>query len=104
MKRGDTTVFVWDDVGCELGCELGDRVDIKPMLEPIGFSVFGPSPCPQCGYGGSRTVRGLLVPSSYGNEAFDCIELSAQDFIKAGTKWRLRPEVIAALRSADPPR
>jgi hypothetical protein len=99
MRRGDTTVFVSDEVGYG----LGERVDCAPMLEAIGFSAFGPSPCPQCGHDDARMVRGLLTSPSYGNETLTCIELQAHDFMKVGTQWRLRPKVTAALQSTDRP-
>lgn len=96
MKRGEKSVFVSD----ELRYELGDPVDFAPMLEVIGFSDFGPSPCPRCREGGARVVQGLLTPSSYGSDHLACTELRAEDFIKVGTQWSLRPEIIEALLSS----
>ena len=96
MKRGDKAAFVSDDVRYE----LGDPVDFAPMLQAIGFSEFGPDPCPRCGNGGARVVQGLLTPASYGAEDLACTELRAEDFMKVGTQWRLRPEIIETLMSS----
>ena len=94
MKRGDKFVCVSDVVRYELGA----CVDFVPMLEVIGFSVFGANPCPRCGDSDARVVQGLLAPPSYGDEDFACTELRAEDFIKVGTQWRLKAEIIEALR------
>ena len=95
MKRGDKTVFVADDLGYAFGESF--QVLVAPLLREIGYSDCGPDPCPRCGHGDARLVRGLLEPHSYGCEDLACAFLVEEDFIKIGPKWQLRPEAIQAL-------
>ena len=95
MKRADKTVFVMDDLGYHfMECI---SVVVAPLLREIGYCDFTADPCPRCGHGNARVIRGLLAPSSYGSEDFRCVDLSEEDFNKVGPKWQLRPAVIEAL-------
>ncbi len=94
MKRGGKIVYVEDD----LGYLLDESIDVAvlPLLREIGYSAFIDA-CSQCGHVDIRLVRGLLAPPNYGTENFDCTNLDENDFIRAGSKWRLRPEASDAL-------
>ena len=94
MKRGDRTVFAIDDLCYAFDASIQDVVD--PLLRTIGYSHLT-YPCPQCGDGNARVVRGLLAPPNYGSEEFACTELDENDFIKVGPKWELRPEAVEEL-------
>jgi hypothetical protein len=94
MKRGDRTVFVMDDLGYVFDESIQHVVE--PLLRTMGYSDLT-YPCPQCGDGNARVVRGLLAPASYGSEDLACAILLEEDFIRVGSKWQLRPEAIEAL-------
>jgi hypothetical protein len=94
MKRGDRTVFVADDLGYAFAESMQDVV--VPLLRAIGYSQLT-YPCPRCADANARVVRGLLAPPNYGSEDFTCTDLDENDFIKAGPRWKLRPEAVEAL-------
>jgi hypothetical protein len=94
MKRGGRIVYVEDDLAYLLDKSID--VAVLPLLQGIGYSAFV-NACPQCDHVDIRLVRGLLAPPDYGSEDFACTDLDEGDFIKAESRWQLRPEAIEAL-------
>ena len=96
MQRGNQTVFVFDDIVLE----LGEAVDFASLLVPLGFSWVG-SRCPGCGSNRIQVIQGLLVAhGAYGQQDMKCLELTVEDFVKDGARWRLNPSTLHALEVA----